>query len=280
MAGFVNSRSFLERLPKEMQIRPRMTLEALGISVSIVALGIKELRAIALDAVSRVKDNEAVELTDDERTRSFLHAWSIVDHLHTVGSLLHAGRDFIKLDVDPLLRRCATASKLRNKMDHAPQNIKGTIATAAKLPSLLGAISFAWLREGVDYAEGFLSSGCVVITFGAGLHQGLGIDPMLSLNAVARGNPTMLPCDHFVLYAFNLHLDLSEASTMVLAFIDALSAAVEEGCKEKARQLSRETGRPYEDFMEPPIGRTTLVVTLNLDKKVPLDCGGVGVPSL
>jgi hypothetical protein len=271
----VNSRPFIERLPKEMRIQERMTLEALGISASIVALDMKELRAIALNVVSRAKDHEDVLHTDDERTRSFLHAWSIVDHLHTVGSLLKASHDFIKLDADSLLRHCAIASDLRNWMDHAPQNIKGNISKKAKLPSLLGAISFAWLREGVDFVQGVLSSARVVITFGAGLHQQLKLDLMLSLKPIESGKQTMLPCDHFVLYASDLHLNLSEASAMVCEFINTMSAAVEEICKEKARQLSSETGRPYEEFMEPPPGRTTLVATLNLDKKVPLKALGL-----
>ena len=253
-----------------MYIRERMTLEALGISASIVELNIRELRAIVLNVVSRATDHEDVLHTDDEHTRSFLHAWSIVDHLHTVGSLVKASHDFIKLDADSLLSHCAIASKLRNWMDHAPQNIKGNISKKAKLPSLLGAISFAWLREGVDFAQGFLSSPRVVITFGSGLHQQLNLDPMLSLRPLQSGKQTMLPCDHFVLYASDLHLNLSEASAMVCEFINRVSAAVEEICKEKARQLLSETGRPYEEFMEPPPGRTTLVVTLNLDEKVPL----------
>ena len=136
--------------------------------------------------------------------------------------------------------------------------------------SLLGAISFAWLREGVDFAEGVLSSPRVVITFGAGLHQQLGLDLMLSLEPIKSGKQTMLPCDHFVLYASDFHLNLSEASVMVCEFVNAMNAPLEEICKEKARQLSAETGKPYEEFMEPPPGRTTLVVTLDLDKKIPL----------
>ena len=66
-------------------------------------------------------------------------------------------------------------------MDHAPQNIKGNIAKAAKLPSLFGAVPFAWIREGVDvdYAAGVLNSARAVITFGAGLHQELGSTPCL-----------------------------------------------------------------------------------------------------
>jgi hypothetical protein len=85
---------------------------------------------------------------------------------------------------------------------------------------------------------------------------------------VERGKPTIPPCDHFVLYASNLHLNMSEASGTVLGFIGNVSSALEESCKQMAHQLSSTTGRAYQEFMEPPIGRTTLVVTKVYDSKV------------
>jgi hypothetical protein len=95
----------------------------------------------------------------------------------------------------------------------------------------------------------------IVNVSGSGFHHASGWNFNESMHPM-----TSAACDHFILHAFDIDLNLSRLTDLTATLREALSWAAEEQCRKVARENATPGGRTFEELMAPVIGATTLTV--------------------
>jgi len=240
----------------------RLVFEACSFAGSLVGLGIDNVNRIALEAQSR---GNPMEFTSLERHMLFVSAWSIVDQIHTFGSLVHSSSDLIKLDVAQLNPFLYSARKLRNGMDHAPQNLrkKGNLIGTKQTPSLFGVITINKI-DPEDCSNGMIDHLTVLCVIGGSAFESASFSLQPAHEAFTSA-PSVLPFDNFMLHAYGLVLNLSRAAVAVSSVITAISAAVESLWETTIKKHVEKNEVNATELSKPRAGNCTIVAVAAFD---------------
>lgn len=254
-------RNYLHRLPKLLGTEQRIRFEAIAIAVDLVEIALESIRGMAANAVNRAANNPDKIIFDaSERMKMIGAAWSILDQVHNVWSLIRLNKHEIDLNSLKTFQKSGKGSwSLRNKMDHLSGQIKNISKKYQLLPPIFGAISFACTVE--DDIEkvtsptnvNLRSYHCVTV-FGSAIQT-----PFMASLQPKIISQIRLPVDHFCLQAFGEILDLDEACRTACALRDELAISLEQNCLAKATEIAAETGEAVEKLLEPVLESTTVV---------------------
>src|SRR6266853_3770173 len=132
---------FLQRLPKQLNKRQRIILEAIDISAESIELSMHRIQQLSLDVVGRDGDPN---FSATERSMLFLDAWGIVDRAHNIRTLLKCGQPSIAVGEGITFdTEASKGSLMRNAMDHLADNM-GYIVEKDRSPPIYGIITFVW----------------------------------------------------------------------------------------------------------------------------------------
>jgi len=158
--------SILRRLPVALDRGQRLQLEALVFSADAVMFAMETIWRITMAAGAA-----ADRVSASDRMAVLMAAWSVVDHVHVARELL---RRTITGDYGPELSAfadtAATATKMRNVMNHLHTNIPNLAKAKGARPPIFGSLAYLYVAaddfEIRDGAPKLLGVRSVVMTTG------------------------------------------------------------------------------------------------------------------
>jgi hypothetical protein len=191
-----------------------------------------------------------------DRIALFTHAWTMVDQIHILRELIKTTTTGGQMGPNQksFYDTYATASLMRNKMDHLTGMFQNLASRKGIHPPFFGAISYFLVEADrmVETPAGAIVDAGTIITVAAGsVHGDKTLIPMP--NPTAR--PIHPPTSQFMLAAFDWELNLEEAVKALQAILNKGSEQIAEDLKHRCEAESARSGMAANDFMaEPPFG--------------------------
>jgi hypothetical protein len=228
--------AFLRRLPKTLNPRERLALEALVFSADSIDASYQSIISLTSALGEKIPEIQRIQ-----RSLLFTFAWSIIDHLHVCRQLLSSLGVKTKTAAK-FVKETERATDLRNKMDHLKGNIDNLTKSKRPRPPLFGAITYIYISEATD--GNALMGGTVLISAGTWSHS----LKMEMLNPAGR--PLRLPVSGFQLEAFDKKVSIERAAHALRDLITDLNHTVEEVSRERLHNIAQEKGIPVERLSE------------------------------
>jgi hypothetical protein len=204
--------SFLRNLPVVIEARQRLELEAIGFAISAFAYSYERLREEAV-ALSKL-DQESKSKRD--HTPIFANAWAAVDAVHLIRQLIGAVKPSASASIlHAFVDETASATLLRNRMDHIHNNIRNLALRSGQPSPIFGALSFVVVDR--DEHVGIENGKAVLKGFrGYALHAGRPARLTFpAMRGLAEGEQVDVPVGVIELHAFDLTMNLSAAHQSV-----------------------------------------------------------------
>jgi len=189
--GLIGDESYLRKLPVALSVEERMRYDAIVTAADIIAQSFSMLQRLTSEAKA-----ETENFNYGLRAILLSLCWTIVDQLHAIRQLLKPKQE------GPLTTRfreaAATATLLRNKMDHLSGNLKNVSSSKRPKNPLFGSLSYFYAPDAASAANGGK-----IITIMSGLIHGGDFFPLINPNGQSYTVPTGL----FTLSAFEMQLE-------------------------------------------------------------------------
>jgi hypothetical protein len=235
--------SILRRLPVALDRGQRLQLEALVFSADAVTFAMETIWRITMAAGAAVD-----RISASDRMAVLMAAWSVVDHVHVARELL---RRTITGDYGPELsafaETAATATKMRNVMNHLHTNIPNLAKAKGARPPIFGSLAYLYVAAN-DFE------------MREGVAKLLGVKSVVMMTGALVDGVSAVPVSNFELTSPGGMLSLSDASAkmaVAMAFIEEQCAI---GFRKVAEDLAAADGRPVEEYMTHPAAGLTLVL--------------------
>jgi hypothetical protein len=246
--------SILRRLPTALNREQRFQLEALVYSADAVMFAMETIWRITIAAGAA-----ADRISASDRMAVLMSAWSVVDHVHVARELLKRmiTGDY-GAELSAFAATAATATKMRNVMDHLHTNIPNLARAKGGGPPIFGSLAYLYAGpDDFELVEGvprLLEVKSILMATGA-LVAGVSA-PILN----PGGRCITFPVSNFELTSPGGTLSLSDAAAQMA---DAM-ALVEENCAKGvhavAAQLAATDGKSVEGYLAHPAAGLTLVL--------------------
>lgn len=252
------ARAFLHRLPGIINVRQRLILEAIGVSIDLIEQNVLSLKKLAVDGISI--DLENIGFSHGQRIMFSECAWSIVDHLYRIDRLLARDTSIQLPSMVEMTKIAKIARDLRNWMDHPERWLGNYVTQKSNSPPVFGVVSYN-LVVPEDYTDGdpgkkILKGRTIVIVICSAMQ----IDPIISIEPFGKPSGRLeVPIDHITLQAFGLAINLSQAQRLAESFGNELAFYAETSCIALAEKIHKEGGASVAESMKAVIGATTLV---------------------
>nr|WP_295109085.1 hypothetical protein [uncultured Caulobacter sp.] len=208
----------LSSLPVTLKRSHRMTLEAIGVSSTIIGLDVADMRELLAKAIHR---GDVCITAMEDRLRLFRSAWSVVDRLYYVERALRKEPQAAMLVSEDLRGHFDTACAMRNGMDHPERTAQ--VAAKAKAYPLFGLISYAHLNpHDLSPEKTTPDAYNITILSTSTSHQAWSVDlDHLKYGTIGLGGAGLR------LHAFDEVLDLAAAATALDGYCRALDGMLD-----------------------------------------------------
>jgi hypothetical protein len=246
----IGPESFLRRFPQIVAVKQRLAFDAMVMASDIVDLSYKNLRELAAEV-----GPDTSQVGPSGITRGIAACWSIVDQMHALAQIIRSeiGTSSVGPKTQKLLDSLATATRLRNKMDHLKDNL-GNLATQ-RGPScpLFGSLSYVFVIDTNTM------SACAIA-----LHSGALINEQVVpiVNPVDR--QILLPAGLFQLTAFGITLEFEPVMLLLSQHFARQAAHFELQIREAASAHALSHGLDVEELMASACGGFGIAMFIGL----------------
>lgn len=252
----ISDESILRRLPEALNAEQRLQLEALVFAADAAMHGMETIWQISA-GYGQVVDR----ISARDRVTTLVAAWSIVDQVHVARQLLQRMiTGDVGPELSPFMQTAATATAMRNAMDHLHTNIPNLAKAKGPRAPIFGSLAYLLVApEDVDQTgpEPRIRAVKTVVMMTGAVVAGVSA-PVIN----PGGRMITVPVSNFELTSPAGTLSLSDAASQFATAV----AFVEEQCTHMfplvAAELAAAQGRPVEDYLTHPAAGLTLIMGL------------------
>lgn len=234
-------------VPKGLNARERLTLDAIRYSGQMTALTFERLRAAASEYSKRNIDQ--IEQPDELRIAILADAWSTVDMLNRLRVLIRTypapGFDELPL-VRTFIKRSEPIETVRNRFQHLSEQLTGRKELVPAAAVVLGQVSWLFVPDPGDMTKPMFLFG----VSGGTAPQDNNLQHAIKASKVG-GNTVELPTGRFELHAFGKVARLSEQIANLRACILAMEEFLRASFDGRARRIAENHNIPASLLLEP-----------------------------
>jgi hypothetical protein len=244
-----NLGSYVVRPPVVVKFEHRICLEAITFAMRSAASALQAVRQI-----TSAHNEDAEDFSESQRIGLYSHLWTVVDQLHFLRNLLH----FMKAagPIGDFCARYATATTMRNVMDHLKNNIPNLANLKQKRPTVFGSLAYfkyVGIRKDKDGNDVHFGRS-VVLPFGHLIHGAYnfpGVNPAGKLMS-------RVSTDLFTFSAFGSSLDLYKLYDDLPVLARYLEDQTRASILASAKEISSREGIDIADLLKQP-GETIIL---------------------
>ena len=246
--GLIGDESYLRRLPVAFPIEERMRYDAIVTAADIIAQSFSMLQHLTSEAKA-----ETENFNYGLRAILLSLCWTIVDQLHAIRQLLRAKK------AGPLItafmEAAATATLLRNKMDHLSVNLKNASSSKGLKNPLFGSLSYFYAPDAASAADG----GEIITIMSGALHGG---DKLPLINPV--GHSYTVPTSLFTLSAFGADLEFGHVIGTLRDLMWKIESSIETDIRKQVEAQAR-TPEEIDQAMASLGGGLIIIASISFD---------------
>jgi hypothetical protein len=249
--------SVLRRLPANLDAAQRLRCEAIVFSADVLDFAWSSIR----ETTARLGD-KIICSSERERTSLFAHAWTIVDQLHILRTMIPRitnGRIGSKLRSFCELSEPAT--HMRNKMDHP----LGTLPNRAKQKSLqaplFGVLSYVLIDKVKLTGDGPVLEAATIFSITSGSTQG----NKTLLGPLPNCLQLATPVCQFSFTAFDWTIEFDRVLELLRQRLSNISEQVEASLCKQAENASTRSGLTVEELMAPAPMHGNFIIAFDVD---------------
>lgn len=246
--GLIGDESYLRTLPRVLSVEERMRYDAIVTAADIIAQSFSTLQRLTGDAKA-----ETGNFNYGLRAILLSLCWTIVDQLHAVRQLLEPKRQGTLTTV--FREAAATATLLRNGMDHLSERLKNISSSKGLKNPLFGSLSYFYAPD----AASAVNEGKIITIMAGGLYGG---DLLPLINPV--GYSYTVPTCLFTLSAFGQDLELGHVIGTLRDLLRKTESSLETDIRKQVEAQAR-TPEEIDQAMASLGGGLMIVASISFD---------------
>jgi len=230
--------AFIRKLSQSISIEDRIKLESVVTASDLCFTAFDSMFEILV----RLNDGSDQRVSDQDKRQLAIYVWSIIDNLHIAVNFAKRLPRTPDSSVNVYIDELATATKLRNAMDHRPQNVKNLALRTTPVQPAHGLLSY--IRPGMRNGRALGH----MIPLGTTHHQ-TSVGPVFDLQWVPD---PQLP-SHITFIAHDVQCDLGALMTKLGEMVELIDQKAEANLKLAFVAAAAESGHQIEEVIAPPI---------------------------